>query len=38
MDTIFMNFKNGETPESYRLLFDLSDNINLRTSDRYVAF
>ena len=33
-----MNFKNGETPESYRLLFDLSDNINLSTSDRYVAF
>ena len=37
MVTIFMNFKNSETCDPHRLLLNLSDKINLKTSDKYVA-
>ena len=37
MDTIFMNSKNSKTSDSHRLLLNLSDKINLKRSDIYVA-
>ena len=37
MDTIFMNSKNGNTSHPYRLLPNLTDKINLKTSDKSVA-
>ena len=37
MDTIFMNSKNSKTSNSHRLLLNLSDNIDLKRSDKYVA-
>ena len=37
MDTIFMNSENSKTSDPYRLLFYLSDKINLKRSDKYVA-
>ena len=37
MDTIFMNYKNSETFDPYRLLLKLTDKINLKISNRYVA-
>ena len=37
MDTIFINFKNSETSDSHGLLLNLTDKINLKRSDRYVA-
>ena len=37
MDTIFMNSKNSKTSDSHRLLLNLTDNINLKISDKYVA-
>ena len=37
MDTIFMNFENSKTSDPHRLLLNLSDKINLKTSDKYVA-
>ena len=36
MDTIIMNSENSETSDSHRL-FKLSDKINLKRSDKYVA-
>ena len=30
MNTIFMNFENKKTSEPYRILLNLSDEINLR--------
>ena len=36
MDTIIMNSENSKTSDSYRL-FKLSDKINLKRSDKYVA-
>ena len=38
MDTIFMNSKNSKTPNSYRLLFNLSDKINLKESNKFGAY
>ena len=32
-----MNFENGKTSHPHRLLFNLSDKINLKRSDKYVA-
>ena len=32
-----MNFKNSKTSDPYRQLLNLSDKINLRRSDKYVA-
>ena len=37
MDTIFMNSGNSKTSDRYRLLRNLSDKINLKRSDKYVA-
>ena len=37
MHTIFVNSKNSKTFDPYRLLFNLTDKINLKKSDKYVA-
>ena len=37
MDTIFMNSENRKTSDLLRLLLNLSDKINLKRSDKYVA-
>ena len=37
MNTIFMNSKNSKTSNSHRLFLNLTDKINLKRSDRYVA-
>ena len=37
MDTIFMNSENSKTSDHHRLLINLSDIINLKRSDKYVA-
>ena len=37
MNTIFMNSKNIKTPDSLKLLINLSEKINLKRSDKYVA-
>ena len=37
MDTIFMNSENSKTSDPHRLLLNLSDKINLKGSDKYVA-
>ena len=36
-DTIFMSSKNSKSFDSHRLLLNLSDKINLKISDKYVA-
>ena len=37
MDTIFRNSEKSKTSYPYRLLLNLSDKINLKRSDKYVA-
>ena len=37
MNTIFMNSKNSKTSDPHRLLLNLTDKINLKRSDKYVA-
>ena len=37
MDTIFTNSANSKTSDPHRLLLNLSDKINLKRSDKYVA-
>ena len=37
MNTIFMNSKNSKTSNSHSLFLNLTDKINLKRSDRYVA-
>ena len=37
MDTIFMNSKNSRTSDPHRLLLNLTDKINLKKNDNYVA-
>ena len=37
MDAIFMNFENSKTSDPNRLLLNLSEKINLKRSDKYVA-
>ena len=37
MDIIFRNFEKSKTSDPYRLLLNLSDKINLKRSDKYVA-
>ena len=37
MDTISMNSGNSKTPDHRRLLLNLSDIINVKRSDLYVA-
>ena len=35
MDTIFISSKNSKTSDPNRLLLNLSEKINLKTSDKY---
>ena len=37
MNTIFINSKNNKTSDLQRLLINLTDKINLKRSDKYVA-
>ena len=37
MDTIFMNLKNSKTSKPYVLVLNLTDKLDLRRSDKYVA-
>ena len=37
MDTMFMNAENSKTYDPHRLLLNLTDKINLKRSDTYVA-
>ena len=37
METIFMNSENSKTCEPNKLLLNISDKINLKRSDKYVA-
>ena len=37
MDIIFMNSRNSKTSDTHRLLLNLSDKINLKRSEKYVA-
>ena len=37
MDTVFMNSRNSKTSDPHRLLLNLSDKINLKRSDKYIA-
>ena len=37
MNTIFMNIQNSKISDPHRLLVNLTDKINLRRSDKYVA-
>ena len=37
MDTIFMNSENSKTSAPHRLLINLTDKIDLRRKDKYVA-
>ena len=36
MDTIFMNSRNSKTSDPHRVLLNLSDEIDLKRSDKYV--
>ena len=37
MNTIFMNFENSETSDRHRLSLILTDKIDLRQKDKYIA-
>ena len=37
MDTIFINSRNSKTSEPRRLLINLSNKVNLKRKDKYVA-
>ena len=37
MDTIFKNSGNSKAYDSHRLLFSLSDKVNLKRCDKYIA-
>ena len=37
MDTIFLNSENSKKSDPHRLLLNLTDKINLKRSDKYVA-
>ena len=37
MDTIFMKSGNSKTTDPHKLLLNLTDKVNLKRSDRYVA-
>ena len=37
MDTIFMNSENSKKSDPYRLLLNLTDKINLKRNDQYIA-
>ena len=37
MDCIFINCKNSKTFDPYRVLFNISDKINLKISNKFIA-
>ena len=37
MDTVFMNSENSKTSDPHRLLLNLTDKIDLKRKDKYVA-
>ena len=37
MDATFMNSKNSKTSDPHRLLLNLTDKINVKRNDKYVA-
>ena len=37
METIFLNSENSKTSDPHRLLLNLTDEINLKRSDKYVT-
>ena len=37
MDSIFMNSKNSKTSDPHRLLSNLTDKLNLKRADKYIA-
>ena len=37
IDTIFMNSENSKTSDPHRLLLNLTEKIDLRRGDKYVA-
>ena len=37
MNTIFMNSKYSKTSDTHRLLFNLTDKIDLKRKDKYIA-
>ena len=37
MDTTFMASKNSKASDPHRILFNLTDKINLKRSDKYAA-
>ena len=37
MDTVSMNSENTKTSDSHRLIFNFTEKINLKRSDKYVA-
>ena len=37
MNTVFVNCKNSKTSDPHRLLLNLTEKINLKRSDKYVA-
>ena len=37
MDTIFINSEKSKTPDPHRLLLNLTDKIDLRRKDKYIA-
>ena len=37
MDTIFTNSENSKTSDPHRLLLNLTDKIDLRRKDKYIA-
>ena len=37
MNTVFMNYENSKTFDPHRLLLNLTDKIDLRQKDEYIA-
>ena len=37
MDTIYMNYENSKTSDPHKLLLNLSNKINLKRNNKYVA-
>ena len=37
MDTIFLNSENSKTSDPHRLLLTLTDKLNLKRNDKFVA-
>ena len=37
MNNIYMNSKNSKTSDSHRLLLNVTDKIDLRRKDKYIA-